>query len=319
MALAQTQIQTQDQKKTSVFRHILAAVDFSPASQKALSEALALTACNDAQLSVLHVLQADWRYEMLENPPELDLERIDAHRRLEKLIDDLSPKQKIDSILVKHGPIAAAILSVAADVAADLIVVGTHGRGGFSKFALGSVSEELLHIAPCPVMTIGPKASRNPTEPRGFHTILFSTDFGAGSAKALPLVLKLARTYAGKLILVHMIPPMPVTSVNLSAYAPANAAADDLQDWEAACTKRALQQLKDCLPPGLPLECEPQYVVGTDFWPEGVLTAAARFEVDLIVMGANRGGSARVAAHVPWTAIHEVLANAPCPVLTVAE
>jgi len=320
MALAQTQTQTQDQKQTSVFRHILAAVDFSPASQRALSEAFALTACNDAQLSVVHVLQADWRYEMLENPPEIELERIDARQRLQKLIDELCPEPKIESILFKHGPIPRAILSVAADVAADLVVVGTHGRGGFSKFALGSVSEELLHLAPCPVMTVGPKAApKNPAEPRGFQTILFSTDFGPGSAKALPLVLKLARTYAGKFILVHMIPPMPATSVNLSAYAPANAAADDLQDWEAACTKRALQQIKDWLPPGLPLEREPEYVVGTDFWPEGVLTAAARFQVDLIVMGANRGGSARVAAHVPWTAIHEVLANAPCPVLTVAE
>jgi nucleotide-binding universal stress UspA family protein len=318
MALAQKQIQ--DQKQTSVFRHVLAAVDFSPASKRALAEALALTASNDAQLSVVHVLQTDWRYEMLENPPEIELERIDVHRRLQKLIDELSPEQKIDSILVRHGPVARAILSVAVDSGADLIVVGTHGRGGFSKFALGSVAEELLRIAPCPVMTIGPKTNpEKPLQRIAFHTILFATDFGVGSIKALPFALKLARTYDAKLVLVHMIPPMPATSVSLSAYAPANAAADELQEWEVACRKRALQQLKECVPPDIALEREPEYVVGTDFLAEGALTAAARFKVDLIVMGANRAGSARVAAHVPWTAVHEVLANAPCPVLTVAE
>jgi len=317
MALALKQIQ--DQRQTSIFRHILAAVDFSPASKRALAKALALTASTDARLSVVHVLQADWRYEMLENPPEIDLERMDAHGRLQKLIEELCPEPKIESILVKHGPIARAILSVAADAGADLIVVGTKGRGGFSKFALGSVAEELLRIAPCPVMTIGPKtAPTAPDKTPGFRSILFSTDFGSASIKATPLLVKLAGTYDAKVILVHMISPMPATSASLSAYAPATAAADELQEWEAACTKRALQQLKECLPADPGTQREPEYVVGTDFWPEGVLTAAAKFRVDLIVMGANRG-SARVAAHIPWTAIHEVLANAACPVLTVAE
>ena len=318
MALAQQQIQTQ--KQTLVFRHILAAVDFSPASKKALSEALALTASNDAHLSVVHVLQPDWRYEMLGNPPEIDLEQIDAHRRLQKFIDELYPGQKIESIHVKHGPIAQTILSVAGDTTADLIVVGTHGRGGISKFALGSVAEELLRIAACPVMTIGPRtAAETLKQETAIRTILFATDFGAGSAKALSLAVKLAQAHQAKLILVHMIPPMPATSASLSAYAPATAAADELQEWEAGCKKRALQQLKECLPAGSALEQEPEYVVGTDFLPEGVLTAAAKFNVALIVMGTNRTGAARLAAHIPWTAVHEVLANAPCPVLTVAE
>ena len=76
--------------------------------------------------------------------------------------------------------------------------------------------------------------------------------------------------------------------------------------------------MKDCLPAQTGLDQEPEFVVGTDFLAEGVLAASNKFKVDLIVMGANRAVSARVAAHIPWTAAHEVVQNATCAVLTVA-
>ncbi len=66
------------------------------------------------------------------------------------------------------------------------------------------------------------------------------------------------------------------------------------------------------------VEQEVLFAVRTDFLPEGMLTASAKFKVDLIVMGANRTVSAKAAAHIPWSAVHEVVRYAPCPVLTVA-
>jgi nucleotide-binding universal stress UspA family protein len=115
-----------------------------------------------------------------------------------------------------------------------------------------------------------------------------------------------------------MISPMPATSASLSAYARAGAAADELQEWAFSSRKRCLKQLRDCLPQETGLEQEVELVVGTDFLPEGVLTASAKFEVDLIVMGANRTPSAKAAAHIPWSAVHEVVRYATCPVMTVA-
>ncbi len=208
------------------------------------------------------------------------------------------------------------MVSTIAESETDLLVIGTRGRGGFSKLALGSVAEELLRTAPCPVLTIGPNATVAATQK--FNSILFATSFGKGSAKALPLALMLANANHARLILLHMMAPMPATSANLSSYAPASSAADELVAWEGSSRKRSLQQLKDCLPFENGLDREPEYVVGTDFLPEGILTAAGKFDVDLIVMGANRKGSARVAAHFPWTAVHEIICGARCPVLTVA-
>lgn len=318
MALAELNVPKTPQQ-TSLFRNILVAVDFSPASRHALAEALALAHGSDACLHVVHVFHNDWRYEMVPSPPELNLERIDAEHKLAELIAELKSERQIDSILVKDGPIATAILSIAAELGTDLLVVGTHGRGGFSKLALGSVSEELLRIAPFPVVTVGPKVEIAVPESRSpIHTILFATDFGPGSMKALPLVITLTKTYHAKLILLHMIAPIPASSSSLSAFAPASAAADEVEVWSGSTRKRALQQLKEYLPPGYGLEQEPEYFVGTDFLPEGLLSAAGRFNVDLIVMGANRTAAPRIAAHVPWTAVHEVIVRAPCPVLTVA-
>jgi nucleotide-binding universal stress UspA family protein len=319
MTVAELNTPTKTSKTSAAFRHILVATDFSEPSRHALCDALALAEEHKAQLSVIHVLQPDRKYGALENPPELDLERIDAEQQIKTLLEQLRPTQKIDTTLVKHGPVADQVASAIEEKGIDLLVIGTRGRGGLQKLALGSVAEELLRVAPCPVMTIGPRADIAALiQGPGFHRILFATDFGKGSAKALPLALALARTQQAKLILLHMIPPMPATSANLSAYAPASAAADEVEEWEETSRKRALRHLRESLPAETGLKQELEFVVGTDFLAEGILTASDKFKVDLIVMGANRTASAKVAAHVPWAAVHEVVRNATCPVLTVA-
>ena len=182
-------------------------------------------------------------------------------------------------------------MSVIEEKAIDLLVIGTRGRGGFRKLALGSVAEELLRLAPCPVMTIGPQVAPAAfTRGAGFHRILFATDFGKGSAKALPVALTLARAQQAKLILLHMIPPIPSASANLSAYAPATAAADEVQEWEGTYRKQALKQLKECLPAETGLEHEPEYVVGTDFLAEGVLAASSEVRSRVDRDGSEPGG-----------------------------
>ena len=233
MTVAELNAQVTPSQRVSTFRHILVATDFSDASRRALCSALELAAGGDAQVSVVNILQPDRQYDALEQPPELDLERIDAERQLKTLVGELAPQRKIDTILIKRGPVADKVASLIEAEGIDLLVIGTRGRGGLRKLALGSVAEELLRVAACPVMTIGPKADIQATaHGPGFHTILFATDFGPGSKRAVPLALALAKAEQARLILLHMIAPMPATSASLSAYAPAAAAADELEEWE---------------------------------------------------------------------------------------
>ena len=322
MSVAELNIPLETSETSAAFRHILVATDFSEPSRRALCDALLLAEENHARLSIVHVLHVDRKYGALQNPSEIDLDRIDAKKRIEALVEEFEPLQKIDSTFVRRGSVAEQVRSVIEEQAIDLLVIGTHGRGGLRKLALGSVAEELLRVAPCPVMTLGPRAEINAVHhgPEfhgpGFHKILFATDFGKGSMRALPLALALARAGHAKLTLLHMM-PMPTTSTSLSAYVPAAEAANEFEQWEHTSRKRAVQELKDCLPAETGLEQEPRYVVGTEFLAEGVLTATVNYGIDLIVMGANHAASARMAAHVPWTSVHEVIRNAPCGVLTV--
>lgn len=301
-----------------VFHHILMATDFSEASRRALSGAVALATQHDAHLSVVHALQTDWRYEVLDNPPQLDLERRDARQRLESAIRGTGLGQAVDSMIVRHGPVPQRVLALAEEIGADLLVIGTHGRSGFAKLALGSVAEELLRLASCPVITFGPKADVAAAPPgSALHSILFATDFGAGSAKALPYVQALAADPSTSLALLHMIASMPATA-SLSAYAPASAAADEFQEWEGSSRARSLEQLKQWWLHDSKLEREPDYIVATNFLPEGMLSVAQRRHCDLLVMGANHAALPRLAAHIPWSAVHEVIRQASCPVMTCA-
>jgi len=177
----------------------------------------------------------------------------------------------------------------------------------------------LLRVAPCPVLTLGPNTQEAAAQERaGFQRILFATDFGRAAGKALPLALALAGAHRAKLTLLHLIPPMPVSTASLNAFAPAAAAADEVIEWEASMRKVALRRLEECLPADAGLEPEPECRVGMDFSPQGILSTAAQCHADLIVMGANHTASARVTAHFPWHTAHEVVCRARCPVLTVA-
>jgi len=303
--------------KTDQFYHIVVATDFAKCSERAFSEALVIAQENGAQISLVHVVNADWRYEMLENPPEIDLEEADAKARMRTFVNTLAPDTEIHSTLIRRGPTARSVASATLQLDGDLLVIGTRCRSGLSKLALGSTAEELLRIAPCPVMTVGPRAEITPTK-NALQTILFATDFGKGSYDALKVAISLAQKRRAKLVLLHMTAPMPMTSMSLSAYAPAGAAAEDALEWQSSSRIKSLRRLKECLPCGIHLEQEPEFVTGTDLCPEGVLMAAEKYRADLIVMGANRRMSAKMMAHIPWTAVHEVVRKALCPVLTMA-
>jgi nucleotide-binding universal stress UspA family protein len=212
---------------------------------------------------------------------------------------------------ITHGEVWDVISAAMLRQNTDLLVLGTHGRGALKKLALGSVAEEVLRLADCPVLTLGPRVS--PSDNVELGTILFATDFGPASTHALPLAISLAQNSDAQLLMMHMLPPMPLAD---AAYAPAVFAADDLLQWREAVRVDSEKKLKALVPPGA-LKNEPMYVTGMDFLPEGILSAAAEHNADLIVMGANRGSSPRVASHIPWSLTHHVICDACCPVLTV--
>ena len=102
-------------------------------------------------------------------------------------------------------PIPGAVLRVAGEEGVDLIVMGTHGRRGFKRLLLGSVTETVLREAPCPVLTVPPKAGAAPSGEVTFKRILCPIDFSPSSLQGLGFALDLARQADGRVTLLRVI------------------------------------------------------------------------------------------------------------------
>ncbi len=299
------------------FQRILFATDFSEASQRAFPYAVAMARRYGSKVLIVHALAPEPRefIPLDPTPHEIDRRWLQAEQQMADAAKDARVKGIAHRFILEQGPVWDVLASVIQREDIDMLVVGTHGRGGVRKLVLGSVAEEVLRRAPCPVLTIGKNVVPGSS---AFRSILFATDFGAAAAKALHYAVSLAEEYGSKLILLHMVPPMPALETGPGVYGPALYAAEELTQWQAAARRESTRKLRELLPTGAKLAQEPECVVGTDSVPEGILDAAKSRKADLIVMGANRTSSAGATAHAPWTVTHTVVCESTCPVLTVA-
>lgn len=302
-------------KRDVTFKEVLLATDFSQASEAALRFAVAVSCKHNAELLVVHALPSPPKVAVPLDPLPRALDRrlLEAESQMNRVAEIVRSAGVSCRTRIAQGEVWDVLSAAMLRQSTDLLVLGTHGRGALKKLALGSVAEEVLRLADCPVLTVGPRVNLQSSEDIGLHTILFATDFGPASIHALPLAVSLAQNSDARLVLVHMLPPMPLAD---AAYAPAVFAADDLLQWREAVRAESEKKLKALIPPGA-LARKPKCLVGTDFLPEGILSVAAEHDADLIVMGANRAPSPRVAAHIPWSLTHHIICDACCPVLTV--
>src|SRR5262249_49240582 len=103
------------------------------------------------------------------------------------------------------GPVTE-ILAQAADMSADLLVLGTHGRSGFERLFLGSVTEKVLRKASCPVLTVPPGLpDAVPASPIRYACILCPVDFSESSLRALEYALSLAQETDARLAVLHVV------------------------------------------------------------------------------------------------------------------
>jgi len=151
----------------SRFNKILCPVDFDQTSLSALRCASELTREHNAILYLLHVMKVPPGGEVA-----LPLGKVEAaaQAKLERIGHQNIQPETHSIVLVMMGDPAAKILQLASQLGADLIVMATHGRKGLRRLVLGSVTEHVVREAPCPVLTVKPKAARyraSQPQPRG--------------------------------------------------------------------------------------------------------------------------------------------------------
>lgn len=132
---------------------ILFATDFSPASEAALEYASSLARDSGAKLLIVHVEEPPLAYgsgEMYVDPLPV------GHPGLEETLHRVRPT--LPEVRCEHhlliGTPAQELVDLAAKEQVDLIVMGTHGRTGFTRLVLGSVAESVVRRAGCPVFTL---------------------------------------------------------------------------------------------------------------------------------------------------------------------
>lgn len=145
---------------------ILVPTDFSPCATKAAEEALTFVKSFGGELFFLHALDIHAIYPDAYGLkaawlPQLQPEAFPSRGEWEEFFAGLSSLENVHwHERTEPGRAADAILHQATESQADLIVMGTHGRSGLNHMLLGSVAEQVVRTAACPVLTIRPDSFR---------------------------------------------------------------------------------------------------------------------------------------------------------------
>jgi len=140
------------------FKTILCPTDFSEGSLQALSTASDLAITFGGEVYLMHVLPgkpSSVEADVEANLPNFERDvRAFAEKRMREIAEPLAAKGLRIRFTITSGKAADEILHLAREAAADLIVIATHGETGWRHLAFGSVTEKVVRLAACPVLTI---------------------------------------------------------------------------------------------------------------------------------------------------------------------
>lgn len=282
-------------------RKVLFATDFSSCSEAALAYGIGMCRRYDAMLYTVSVVSAEITYDA--QPPDPFYLRHSAQNKMAKLADSerFQGIKHLELVEEGFGTVSNVLLELIDRLHIDLIVLGMHGRGGIKKLVLGSVAEEIVNSAPCPVLTVGPQVTPKMISELELKKILCATDLRPGSARVLSYARALANDENAHLTLIHVL-EMP---------------ADAPPERREAQRDIAMEQLVQLLllETGTSLEAQSIVEIGTP--QERIPKVAEDLRADLIVMGPHHTFHPRISAHLPWAMLHQVLSHARCPVLRV--
>jgi nucleotide-binding universal stress UspA family protein len=281
-------------------KNVLCPIDFFPASERALEYSIGLASNYGATLHLLHVVSPvlPTSYEFSINTADLvETFKKQATERVTEIESSAKAKGVTVRTAVRIGDIDQELQTSIEETEADLVVMGTHGRRGFERWFLGSVTERLLRHSPVPVLTMS-DLDHAIAVPPDLERILVTTDFSDGTSAAMDYALALAQEAPAEIKLLHVVeqPPERKGSVegiagileeHLDSMVP-----DAVRNW---CTVSAEVKI------GLPYQ--------------RILAAAEETKADLLVM--NIHGKGIFERALLGATAERVLRGAECPVLAI--
>lgn len=140
------------------FQKILVLIDFSTHAERALDCAIDWGRQLNAHLTLMHVIQSlsDAGIDTSSTLPATHLERLEAElaQHLKRYLQRVEEAGVAGDFVIAHGSPLDETFEVVKARQIDLIIMGSHGRTGFSHLLLGSMAEKLVRLAPCPVLVV---------------------------------------------------------------------------------------------------------------------------------------------------------------------
>ena len=278
---------------------VLIATDFSRYSKVAENIGLALAHEYQAKAHMVFVLPRD---EFLMAGPDAYVAAQEAAARdLQELKAELQRRHSYTEgkeyhLVMLEGDVAQSILECARDREVDLIIVGTHGRGGLGKMLMGSVAEHVFRQSPVPVITVGPHL-RQPRKGLA-RNMLVAADFTPAAERAAQYAAALAREHNAKLTLLHVVEP-----AELKGIADRAEVLHGIKNKLRAMLGRHGEGLTPC------------YRVEVGSLIPTILRTEIEIAADLLVLGVRPWSGLR--DRLMWPNAYAIVRAAECPVLTV--
>jgi nucleotide-binding universal stress UspA family protein len=260
-----------------------------------------------AKLFVQHVVEL-WRHPEAAFAPAHYYEEFRGHllhngeEELRKFVTSNADNGIQPERVVGQGMAADSILALAEAQKVDLIVMGTHGRRGFDRLMVGSVTERVLRKASCPVLAVHRPSSyflsaREQQDPVHLNRILFCTDFSENSERALGHAISLTAEYNAELTLLHVL--------------------EDIPSWSSIneATSAATEQLDELVPSEKPKAGSIKTMVRRGSPYQQIIQLALEARSDLVIMAVRGRGALNLAVFGSTT--YRVIQLGPCPVLAV--
>ena len=310
-------------KSMTQYETILFPTDFSESADDALETALAVARAFGARLHVFHAV-------VLETPFVVPADGVVAIPSQEGLFADMDRHARAELSRIEglagDGIVEVttearrgdgtvdSILEVAAERGADLIVMSSHGRRGFRRLLVGSVAEELVRRARCPVLVIRRDPERESVSPSG--RILAGIDFSPHSEQVLSTARSLAATLGRELDLIHVVhlPSASAMAVGTTPFGPVSPAPPESASYEerAARARELLEHTFETVG-GPPVET--RAVVRSGQPASEIVAHAEENDAGLVVVGTE--GHSGVSRLLLGSVCERVLRRAPCPVFVV--
>jgi nucleotide-binding universal stress UspA family protein len=279
-----------------VFKTLLVPLDGSALAEQSLGQAAAIARATGAEIDVVMVHQPRAR-DGYGDAPDDDRAWNDEHGYLETIASELVAG---GSIRVSHSMLSGdpeeMISRRAADIEADLIVITSHGRTGFSRTWFGSVADGLVRRGPAPVLILRPIEgdARRSAAHHLFNHVLVPLDGSALAADVLPTAIDLARCSSARITLLGVVQPMLSSPYDPAGLLPYSVVLRD-DSFTERLVEEAAKDLK-ALSAGLAADGLPSvdaHVVVAENVANGIVEFARSHEADVVAISTHGRGTSR--------------------------